>query len=54
MAEKTCTLICLHITGTPKTIYFSFVTNGKLMDFRCPNTYAKIGRKTGSINYWDT
>ena len=30
------TLKCLSI-GTPKTINFLFVPNGKLMDFRCPN-----------------
>ena len=32
----TITLKCLSI-GTPKTIAFPFVPNGKLMDFRCPN-----------------
>ena len=30
------TLKCLNI-GTPKTINFPFVANGKLMIFRCPN-----------------
>ena len=30
------TLKCLSI-GTPKTINFPFVPNGKLIDFRCPN-----------------
>ena len=30
-----CTLKCLNI-GTPKTINFAFVPNGKLMVFRCP------------------
>ena len=30
------TLKCLSI-GTPKTINFPFVPNGKLMVFRCPN-----------------
>ena len=29
-------LKCLSI-GTPKTINFPFVPNGKLIDFRCPN-----------------
>ena len=33
------TLVCLNI-GTPKTINFSFVPNGKLMVFRCPNILA--------------
>ena len=33
------TLKCLSI-GTPKTIYFPFVANGKLMVFRCPNIQA--------------
>ena len=31
-----CTLKCLNI-GTPKVINFPFVSNGKLMIFRCPN-----------------
>ena len=31
----TYTLKCLSI-GTPKTIHFPFVSNGKLMVFRCP------------------
>ena len=30
------TLKCLSI-GTPKTVNFPFVSNGKLMVFRCPN-----------------
>ena len=33
------TLKCLNI-GTPKTINFPFVPNGKLMIFRCPNIEA--------------
>ena len=33
------TLKCLSI-GTPKTINFPFVSNGKLMVFRCPNIQA--------------
>ena len=33
------TLECLSI-GTPKTINFPFVANGKLMVFRCPNIQA--------------
>ena len=31
-----CTLKFIS-TGTPKTIYFPFVTNGKLMHFVCSN-----------------
>ena len=33
------TLKCLGI-GTPTTINFPFVSNGKLMVFRCPNIQA--------------
>ena len=33
------TLKCLSI-GTPKTINFPFVSNGKSMVFRCPNIQA--------------
>ena len=33
---KQHTLKCLNM-GTPKTINFPFVPNGKLMIFRCPN-----------------
>ena len=33
------TLKCLSI-GTPKIINFPFVSNGKLMVFRCPNIQA--------------
>ena len=36
---KINTLKCLSI-GTPKIIKFSFVSNGKLMVFRCPNIQA--------------
>ena len=34
--QKPNTLKCLSI-GTPKTINFPFVPNGKLIDLRCPN-----------------
>ena len=34
--DITYTLKCLSI-GTPKIINFPFVSNGKLMIFRCPN-----------------
>ena len=37
--DKQHTLKCLSI-GTPKTINFPFVPNGKLIDFRCPNIQA--------------
>ena len=37
------TLKCLSI-GTPKTINFPFVPNGKLMNFRCPITKHIINR----------
>ena len=33
------TLKCLSI-GTPKTVNFPFVSNGKLMVFSCPNIQA--------------
>ena len=36
---KLLTLKCLSI-GTPKTINFPFVSNEKLMIFRCPNIQA--------------
>ena len=35
------TLMCLSI-GTPKTINFPFVPNGKLIVFRCLNSYAHL------------
>ena len=37
--EFDSTLKCLSI-GTPKTINFPFVSNEKLMIFRCPNIQA--------------
>ena len=37
---NTHTLKCLSI-GTPKTMNFPFVSNGKLMIFRCPNIPAR-------------
>ena len=36
---QVCTLKCLSI-GTPNLINFPFVSNGKLMVFRCPNIQA--------------
>ena len=38
-SETLGTLMCLSI-GTPETINFPFVSNGKLMVFRCPNIQA--------------
>ena len=35
MTAKPYTLKCLNI-GTPETINFPFVPNGKLMFFKCP------------------
>ena len=37
--DSVITLKCLSI-GTPKPINFPFVSNGKLMDFRCSNIQA--------------
>ena len=37
--HMTYTLKCLSI-GTPKIVNFPFVSNGKLMVFRCPNIQA--------------
>ena len=56
------TLKCLSI-GTPKTINFPFVSNGKLMLFTCPNiqahyneavTYLKLGTpKNNEFSIWN-
>ena len=61
-AYKLHILKCLNI-GTPKTINFPFVPNGKSMDFRCPNIsahhnlavmYLKFGTpKTDKFSIWD-
>ena len=49
---KIChTLKCLKI-GTPKTINFPFVPNGKLMIFRCPNVQAHYNSAVVCPNLW--
>ena len=45
-----CTLKCLSI-GTPKTINFAFVSNGKLMVFRCPNIQAHYNEAVIYLNF---
>ena len=37
--------------GTPKTINFSFVSNGKLMVFRCPITQAHYYEAVIDLNF---
>ena len=44
------TLKCLSI-GTPKTINFPFVSNGKLMVFRCPNIQAHYNEAVIYLNF---
>ena len=44
------TLKCLSI-GTPKTINFSFVSNGKLMLFRCRNIQAHYNEAIIYLNF---
>ena len=44
------TLKCLSI-GTPKTINFPFVSNGKLMVFRCPNIQAHYNEAAIYLNF---
>ena len=41
---------CLSI-GTPKIINFPFVSNGKLMVFRCPNTQAHCNEAVLYLNF---
>ena len=43
------TLKCLRI-GTPKAINFPFVSNGKLMVFRCPNSQAHFNEAVIYLN----
>ena len=43
------TLKCLRI-GTPKAINFPFVSNGKLMVFRCPNSQAHYNEAVIYLN----
>ena len=47
---KKTTLKCLSI-GTPKTINFPFVSNGKLMVFRCPNIQAHYNEAVIYLNF---
>ena len=44
------TLKCLSI-GTPKIINFLFVSNGKLMIFRCPNIQTDYNEAVPK--FWD-
>ena len=44
------TLKCLSI-GTPKIINFPFVSNGKLMVFRCPNIQAHCNEAVLCLNF---
>ena len=46
----TFTLKCLSI-GTPKIINFPFVSNGKLMVFRCPNIQAHSNDAVLCLNF---
>ena len=57
MVEKTwrtshipCTLKCLSI-GTPKAINFPFVSNEKLMFFRCPSIQAHYNEAVIYLNF---
>ena len=44
------TLKCLRI-GTPKINHFPFVSNGKLMVFRCPNICTHYNEAVLSLNF---
>ena len=44
------TLRCLSI-GTPKIINFPFVSNGKLMIFRCPNIQTDYNEAVLCLNF---
>ena len=44
------TLKCLSI-GTPKIINFPFVSNGKLMIFRCPNIQTDYNEAVLRLNF---
>ena len=44
------TLKCLSI-GTPKIINFPFVSNGKLMIFRCPNIQTDCNEAVLCLNF---
>ena len=47
---KRATLECLSI-GTPKAINFPFVSNEKLMIFRCPNIQAHYNEAVIYLNF---
>ena len=47
---STITLKCLSI-GTPKIINFPFVSNGKLMIFRCPNIQTDYNKAVLCLNF---
>ena len=49
-SQECITLKCLSI-GTPKTINFPFVSNGKLMVFRCPNIQAHYNEVVIYLNF---
>ena len=48
--KTVCTLKCLSI-GTPKAINFPFVSNEKLMFFRCPSIQAQCNKAVIYLNY---
>ena len=48
--KNTSTLKCLSI-GTPKTINFPFVSNEKLMFFRCPSIQAHCNEAVIYLNF---
>ena len=49
-AKLAVTLKCLSI-GTPKIINFPFVSNGKLMIFRCPNIQTDYNEAVLCLNF---
>ena len=49
-AGRENTLKCLSI-GTPKTISFPFVSNGKLIVFMCPNIHAYYNEAIFYLNF---
>ena len=50
MKLSTDTLKCLSI-GTPNIINFPFVSNGKLMIFRCPNIQTDYNEAVLCLNF---
>ena len=49
-SSKKHTLMCLSI-GTPKAINFPFVSNEKLMFFRCPSIQAHYNEAVIYLNF---